>query len=72
LKETFTWEIKKEKRKKNPSKMKQSSPKISKSATDIKNLNLEIGTARFTFKNGDNYEGKYLINVDRCTLVKQG
>ncbi|XP_039309122.1 radial spoke head 1 homolog [Solenopsis invicta] len=51
--------------------MKQSSPKIFKSASNIKNWNLEIGSARFTFKNGDNYEGKYLINVDRRTLVKQ-
>lgn len=40
--------------------------------TDEENSNVEIGTARFSFKNGDSYDGKYQVNVDRRTLVKQG
>ncbi|XP_011702953.1 PREDICTED: uncharacterized protein LOC105458997 isoform X2 [Wasmannia auropunctata] len=47
------------------------SPKILK-PTDVKNSNMRIGeTMRFTFKNGDSYEGKYQVNIDRRTLVKQ-
>jgi len=34
--------------------------------------NVRIGIAKFTFKNGDNYEGKYQVDFDKCTLVKQG
>lgn len=34
--------------------------------------NLKIGIAKFTFENGDNYEGKYQVDFDKCTLVKQG
>ncbi|XP_025075168.1 phosphatidylinositol 4-phosphate 5-kinase 2-like [Pogonomyrmex barbatus] len=36
------------------------------------NANVRIGIARFTFKNGDSYEGKYQVNIERCILVKQG
>ncbi|XP_077257737.1 uncharacterized protein LOC143894931 [Temnothorax americanus] len=51
--------------------MKRNSSKTSK-PTDSENLNVGIGTTmRFTFKNGDSYEGKYQVNVDRRTLVKQ-
>ncbi|XP_012534042.1 uncharacterized protein LOC105835377 [Monomorium pharaonis] len=66
----FTREMKEEKEKKNFLNMKQS-PKTSKPAFNMKNLNVEIATARFTFKNGDSYEGKYRVNVDRRTLVRQ-
>lgn len=34
--------------------------------------NVRIGIAKFTFENGDNYEGKYQVDFDKCTLVKQG
>lgn len=44
------------------------SNEISKAAE----TNIRIGIAKFTFENGDNYEGKYQIDFDRCTLVKQG
>ncbi|KAM0732586.1 hypothetical protein ACS0PU_000747 [Formica fusca] len=43
------------------------SNEISKAAE----TNIRIGIAKFTFENGDNYEGKYQIDFDRCTLVKQ-
>ncbi|XP_025271181.1 phosphatidylinositol 4-phosphate 5-kinase 7-like [Camponotus floridanus] len=33
--------------------------------------NVRIGIAKFTFENGDNYEGKYQVDFDKCTLVKQ-
>lgn len=47
--------------------MKHSSD-ISKSATK----NIKIGTAKFTFENGDTYEGNYQIDFDKSSLVKQG
>lgn len=34
--------------------------------------NVRIDIAKFTFENGDSYEGKYQVDFDRCTLVKQG
>lgn len=61
----------KEGRKRSHSNMKENSSKTSKLA-DIENSNVGIGTARFTFKNGDSYDGKYQVNIDRRTLVKQG
>lgn len=33
---------------------------------------LDAGAARFTFKNGDVYDGGYRVDVDRRALVKQG
>lgn len=47
--------------------MKHSSD-ISKAAEK----NIKIDIAKFTFKNGDNYEGKYQVDFDKCSLVKQG
>lgn len=54
--------------------MKQSGSKTSKTSklANIENMNIKVSTARFTFKNGDSYEGKYQVNIDRRTLVKQG
>lgn len=56
-----------------------------KSSSDMKRSNVvpktsrpadgegtSVGAARFTFKNGDAYEGKYRVDVDRRALVKQG
>lgn len=36
------------------------------------NLNIKTGAARFNFKNGDSYEGKYQIDIGKHVLVKQG
>jgi hypothetical protein len=36
------------------------------------NSNIRTGVARFIFENGDSYEGKYQIDINRCVLVKQG
>jgi len=41
-------------------------------SSESEDSNLAVGTARFTFKNGDSYEGRYRVNIDRRTLVKQG
>lgn len=46
--------------------MKDSS-EISKAESSVR-----IGIAKFTFKNGDSYEGKYQVDFDRCIIVKQG
>lgn len=54
--------------------MKRDTPKnITKSSSGRSDkMRKKIGVERFTFRNGDRYEGKYEIDVGKRTLVKQG
>ncbi|XP_019697701.1 uncharacterized protein LOC105184775 [Harpegnathos saltator] len=49
--------------------IKKSTPKSSTNRSG--KTKKELGVGRFTFRNGDSYEGKYEINVAERTLVKQ-
>ncbi|XP_032678739.1 phosphatidylinositol 4-phosphate 5-kinase 5-like [Odontomachus brunneus] len=52
--------------------MKRDTPRDPKSRSDKSDkTRRRIGVGKFTFRNGDSYEGKYEVNVGERALVKQ-
>ncbi|KAH0949961.1 hypothetical protein HN011_007936 [Eciton burchellii] len=55
----------------------KASPKISKTHKSVQAKSESLrghtrtGTGSFTFRNGDNYEGGYRMDIDKHTLIKQ-